>query len=818
MGHIFLEKNRERIQAAYQKRKEQFPKIFEEAERYFSTKEEEVVLAFQYLYSFMPYSDIGNYSVEVFADYAEHSVFLWKNDESVRELPEEIFLNYVLYHRVNEEEIAPCRNFFYNQMQGEISQNDKVEAVKDINYWCAKEASYHCTDERTLAAITVFRRGNGRCGEESTFTVNAMRSMGIPARQVYAPRWSHCDDNHAWVEVWIDGVWYFTGACEPEEILNRGWFTNASSRAMMVHSRLFDTEIPKGSTVIGMDGMVMMLNELDRYAQTDTLEVQVVREDGSFAQGVEVFFEVVNYSEFSPIAECKTDEYGKAQLKTGLGSLHIHARDGKTYAEAVVDVRNTKSVTVCLKEQVVEEGWKSYDMTAPVDTPVNPGMPTPQQKEIGKKRLQEAEEKRLRKISDWVHPDREVFLQKEEHHALREEMLACLTEKDQTDLRADVLEEHLQYAIPFAEEMEHPIFVQYVLNPRVEDEVLGRYRKEISDAFTQQEIEEFKENPSYIWDYISKNIKESFENERASVITTPAASLRLGVASRRSQKVIFVAIARTFGIPARLNPQDQSMEYYKDGIFIPVEAEAEKSCKLILTEQGDIAWKYFQNWSIARFVDGNYISLKLADEVWENQKLEIALEQGQYRILTSNRLPNGNIFVFQYEFGIHKGETKEIQMKLREAILSDMLHSYAIPEFDLYTEDGVAVKASKLTEDGKHIMMFLEEGKEPTEHILNEMLDQESIFQNYDSQILFVVRSKSALEDRTISKALRAFSNIKIYYDDFTENVNMLGRRMYVDHEKLPLILVTDGALNGIYATSGYNVGTGEMLLRVLEA
>ena len=40
---------------------------------------------------------------------------------------------------------------------------------------------------------------------------------------------------------------------------------------------------------------------------------------------------------------------------------------------------------------------------------------------------------------------------------------------------------------------------------------------------------------------------------------------------------------------------------------------------------------------------------------------------------------------------------------------------------------------------------------------------------------------------------------------------------MYVDPEKLPLIIVTDGSLNGIYATSGYNVGTGELLLRILE-
>ena len=58
--------------------------------------------------------------------------------------------------------------------------------------------------------------------------------------------------------------------------------------------------------------------------------------------------------------------------------------------------------------------------------------------------------------------------------------------------------------------------------------------------------------------------------------------------------------------------------------------------------------------------------------------------------------------------------------------------------------------------------------------------------------------------------------NVQILYDDFSEIINILGRRMYVDPDKLPLIIVTNKSLNGIYATSGYNVGTGDMLLRLL--
>lgn len=42
-----------------------------------------------------------------------------------------------------------------------------------------------------------------------------------------------------------------------------------------------------------------------------------------------------------------------------------------------------------------------------------------------------------------------------------------------------------------------------------------------------------------------------------------------------------------------------------------------------------------------------------------------------------------------------------------------------------------------------------------------------------------------------------------------------IARRMYVDSNNLPLVLMTNKSLNGIYASSGYNVGLGELLISV---
>ena len=828
---IFLKENRERIEKNYLEQTKSLPRVFAPIDEKIQKCTEEVALACKYLYAFMPYSDIGNYPFEVFLDYAENGVQLWKENPQIADMPEDIFLNYVLFHRVNEEEIAPCRTFFRTEIGTRIQGMDFRKAALEVNYWCAEEATYHCTDDRTLSALSVYRRGNGRCGEESVFTVNALRSVGVPARQVYAPKWSHCDDNHAWVEIWCDGKWYFLGACEPEEILNKGWFTNASSRAMMIHSRIFDTKIPEGE-VIGRDGMVTMLNELKRYAVTKEITVSVKDDQGLPVEGAEVSFEVLNYSEYAPIAEKETDENGRAVLTTGLGSLHISVRaccnEEWLHAEKAMNTETEDSCEICLRHQTAGENagyekWTAADMFAPHDAPVNTDMPDPEQKERGNKRLAAANAHREQKVRNWRNPECERFLQKEVNRiekavaaSYREDLLNVLTEKDRTDCLSDVLEEHLDLAIPYHGMMNRDTFVSYVLNPRVDDEVLQKYRREIKNKFSRDEKQELRNDPSQIWKLVEKAVVSRPEKERSSVITTPAGCLNTCTGSFLSKKILFVAMARTLGVPARLNPHDRSMEYMENGKFVPVLAKTEKNSTLILKSGEDTQWKYFQNWSIAKLENGRYVSLKLGTEAFENQHMNLPLESGKYRILTSNRLPNGNMFANEYHFEIQPGETKEIDLVLREADLEDMLENISMPEFTLRKEDGSTVKASELTADGKHILAFLEEEKEPTEHILNEMMEQEEAFAGYAEKIIFVVRSKDALETPTLSKALKKLKNVQIYYDDFSEIINTLGRRMYVDPDKLPLIIVTNGSLNGIYATSGYNVGTGDMLLRLM--
>ena len=622
--------------------------------------------------------------------------------------------------------------------------------------------------------------------------------------------------------------------------------------------------------MIGKEGAAVMLNQTARYAKVKTVSVKVTDKEGAAVKGAQVQFLVLNMGEYFPIAKAETDEDGTVSLVTGLGSVRVLAflPGMEGFAQADLDTRAQDEISLILTGETVEaEDWRTVDVIAPVDTPVNPDMPTPEQKAEGTRRLNEANKIRKEKKENWVNPELTAFLAGEDEKELRQAMVDVLSEKDHTDCVCNVLEEHLEYGKQCAKEFKtksgtgkcgekemngadrftqgaesanaecsnykaeksaaytratgaesgYNFYINYVLNPRVEDELLRPYRKGILSFFTEEQKADFRTNPAEIWNYIQAHITAYPDNERETVMETPYECLVSGIGTQRSQKVLFVAIARTLGIPARLNPDNKVMEYWENNQFVPVLKQQEGGAVLTLRKEADAVWNYYQNWTMGRLVGNEYVSLNLTGRSWEENTLELALIPGTYRIITTNRLPNGNQFAWEKTFTIKEGGQREETLRLREAQLGDMLERISLPEFEVKDSAGNTVTCAELTKGGKKILMWLEESREPTEHILNEMLEHAEKFHEFENSISFMIRTPEAKQDPLLAKVLKMFPNVSIYYDSFEENIELLGRRMYVDPDKLPLILVTNGESVGIYATSGYNVGTGDMLIRIME-
>ena len=890
----------------FENRKKYFASILSEIEAGLSLCSEEEALLIKFFYGTMPLRDAGEYPFEIFLSYVRHALWLRKTIDWCKKLPEDLFVHDVLYYRINSEDISDCRSFFYEQLKDRIVGLDEYQAAVEINYWCVEHATYEMADDRTAGPMTMYRSGKGRCGEESTFTVTALRSVGLAARQVYTPRWAHCDDNHAWVEVWVNGEWHFLGACEPEEKLDRGWFTGPAGQALLIHSRTFgDYAAGKREEVIGRDGAVVCHNVTASYTKTRKLRIQVRKQDNTPAAHAQVSVEILNMAEYFPAAVLETDEQGETSIRLGLGDIRLQARSEGKFVERYCNLAEDGvgaadadcAVTLVLKDS--EAGmkdalsgvsaceWHLAKLCAPKEVVVRESVLSEEEVSRSTQRLADAVKLREERFDQLtrhaiaVHPEEEermrvagenaeeltAFLEKDDNPD-RKKLLDSLTKKDNKDLRAEVLEDHLSAKRGSWSE---DIHVQDLLCPRIWLEEIGAYRSYICSVLTAQEQEAFASNPELIWNYVNQNITDIPEEEYNTLCASPIGCLKLKMGSAVSRTILFIAICRSLNIPARLDKSLMLPEYWADGAFhVPVSrAQASKGTLLLRNIPGK-EWIYAQHWTLGRLEKDHFVTMNHAGLVFEKETLELLLPVGIYRLIAVKRLLNGDQEAAELLFAIEKEKQTELYMpdfektdgvmpwgknsvpdesqscrKLQNKnnSLREEIQSCLLRDIFLQRADGTLCSLEKLVSGKRSILAFLEIGAEPTEHVLNEVLALEKSAKGNSKgigcQLLFVLRQEKDLQHKTLQEvlALDAGSEIEILYDisggaldanaaprtatGATASGTLCGwqetaKRMRLA-EKLPVLAAVRPDGTGIYGSCGYHVGSVELMVRILK-
>ena len=300
-----------------------------------------------FLYKYMPLPDRADYSRAFYEKNVAMSLQARREMPWGSLVPEREFRHFVVPVRVNNETLDNFREVFYNELKQRVVGLGMKDAILEVNHWCHEKVTYRPSDSRTSSPLATVRTAYGRCGEESTFLVAALRTVGIPARQVYTPRWAHTDDNHAWVEAWADGRWWFLGACEPEAVLNKGWFNESASRGMLMHTKVFGA-YDGPEEVISRTPCFTEINVIGNYAPTAMLTVNVVDRRGRAVKDALVEFKLYNYAEFYTMAQKTTDSEGRVSLTAGRGDMLLWvSKDGQA-ALRKVSFGKDREVTVTL--------------------------------------------------------------------------------------------------------------------------------------------------------------------------------------------------------------------------------------------------------------------------------------------------------------------------------------------------------------------------------------------------------------------------------------------------------------------------------------
>jgi hypothetical protein len=189
--------------------------------------------AVSFLIAYMPERDLKTLSVKFIKDQVEGAYKAKKEFPWCAKLPDSIFFNEVLPYYCFDEVRDNWRDDFYNKFSPLVKNcKDIRQAIQLVNKNCRDIFQVDYNTKRSIVNISPFqsiKEKMATCTGLSFLLVDAFRSVGIPARMAGTPMWTNMKGNHSWVEVWIEGEWYFT-EYYPDD-LNKSWFLADAGKA-----------------------------------------------------------------------------------------------------------------------------------------------------------------------------------------------------------------------------------------------------------------------------------------------------------------------------------------------------------------------------------------------------------------------------------------------------------------------------------------------------------------------------------------------------------------------------------------------------------
>ena len=738
-----------------------------------------------FLYDNMPLPDMITKDLAFWKANVDKAVEVRKN--MGWDIPERIFRHFVLPIRVNNETLDDFRTEYADSLCRRIAGMSLEEAALELNHWCHEMATYHPSDGRTSSPTATIRSGLGRCGEESVLAVATFRAAGIPARQVYTPCWAHTDDNHAWVEVWVDGKWHFLGACEPEPVLDRGWFNGPVSRALLLHTYAFG-DYQGDEDVISRTPTNTEINVIQGYVPTRKCVVRVLDEDGIIVPGADVEFKIYNYAEFHTVARYHTGDDGIVSLNTGLGDMLVWASKGDKFGMAVAGSEN---VDIILNHHFGEEFSMDVDIVPPVSNAL-PSEISAKQETENKQRLTKEDflrEKRPKGNNDVL----AAFIsrwndQPENTRALR----ASLSVKDMNDVTAEVLDDAMKHC--------SGEFDKYRDCPRIELEFLYPFFEEIGEGL------QF-ENPAQIDEWVSSNITLDDWINPNSLRIPPVFVWRERVADKLSKDIFFVALCRAKGFSAKIDEVTGKAQYLENNVWIDIESGVQAPHgSLVLTYEPNGIIKdpqYYSHFSISGISDGTQHLLGLPEDNSPTCSglfsSPFIVDAGYYNLTSGSRMADGSVLANMSFFNVKEEEDSQVSLILRTSkeklnVLGHMDTSPLLP----------------LAGREFFIMAFMGDKDEPTVHARKDL---ESIAQDLNDW----GRKTVIICDSSIETGIDGVNGIERYEDKHGKLMKDLLDGCEVSFSRLPVIAVADSFGNVVYLSQGYNTSLPEQLRWVIS-
>ena len=114
------------------------------------------------------------------------------------------------------------------------------------------------------------------------------------------------------------------------------------------------------------------------------------------------------------------------------------------------------------------------------------------------------------------------------------------------------------------------------------------------------------------------------------------------------------------------------------------------------------------------------------------------------------------------------------------------------------------------------VCIWICEGEEPTEHILNEMLERIGEINEHQKEI-FLISRRPPRASGTLERLLREAEGLRLYKTPDWNGAAAVARAMEAEENRYPLAVAVQEDGRGVYASCGYQVGAAAQLLAALQ-
>ena len=317
----------------------------------------------------------------------------------------------------------------------------------------------------------------------------------------------------------------------------------------------------------------------------------------------------------------------------------------------------------------------------------------------------------------------------------------------------------------------------------------------------------------------------------------PTGVWRSRVADTDSRNIFFVALCRSLGIPARIDPVTGKVQYARKLQWTDVDFDATQSAN---APQGRLTAsyapiralddpKYYNHFTIAKIQpDGRLQTLDFASGAVDMGsggtysalfRRPLPMDEGHYLMVTGTRMANGSVLAQLTFFNVGEDKTTPAKLIMRESkddvqVIGNFNSENKFRRAD--TNEVTSLLAT--TGRGYYIVAILGARQEPTNHAMRDIAAVAGQLEQWGRGMVLLFPDEKGYNSFD-AKEFGTLPNTITYGIDTDHAIQreMVNAMKLRTDGSLPIFLIADTFNRVVFVSQGYTIGLGEQLMQVIH-